>query len=35
VIKLQSEFMRSQMTALQGQMKSMGKAVETAVKPKK
>jgi phasin len=35
VMKLQSEFMRNQMSALQDQMKSMGKAVEASVKPKK
>jgi phasin len=35
VMKLQAEFMRSQMAAMQDQMKSMGKAVQDAVKPKK
>jgi phasin len=35
VMKLQGEFMRSQMAAMQDQMKSMGKAAEEAIKPKK
>jgi phasin len=35
VMKLQTEFMRSQMTALQDQMKSMGKTMQEPVKPKK
>jgi phasin len=35
VMKLQTDFMRSQMTALQDQMKSMGKTMQEPVKPKK
>ena len=37
VMKLQSDFMRSQMEAMQGQMKSMGETVQKAAdkKPKK
>jgi phasin len=35
VMKLQAEFMRSQIAAMQDQMSSMGKAVQDAVKPKK
>ncbi len=35
VMKLQTDFMRSQMAAMQNQMKSMGEAVQNSVKPKK
>jgi phasin len=35
VMRLQSEFMQSQMGALQGQMKAMGDTVKNAVQPKK
>jgi phasin len=35
VMKLQSEFMRNQLIALQDQMKSMGKTMQEPVKPKK
>jgi phasin len=35
VMKLQTEFMRNQMAAMQSQMTSMGKTMQGAVKPKK
>ncbi|MGL4976200.1 MAG: phasin family protein [Bosea sp. (in: a-proteobacteria)] len=34
VMKLQAEFMQSQMGAMQSQMKAMGESVASAVKPK-
>ena len=35
VMKLQTEFMRNQMTAMQSQMKAMGESVQAAANPKK